>query len=152
MKKTIKLAFLFVIIGFIIGDYIFTEQKEIINSLSNKETLYFLEEGVYLNKNNLQANIKNLEEKVIENTNSKYYVYVGITRDKEVATKLKKIYKSLGYEIKEKEKSIHHEDFITNVEQFDILLKDTNDTEQILTIEEIVLSNYEEILKKSSKT
>ena len=75
MKKTIKLAFLFVIIGFILGDYIFTEQKEILNTISNKETLYFLEEGVYLDKNNLQTNIKNLDEKVIENTKDKYYVY-----------------------------------------------------------------------------
>ena len=46
------------------------------------------------------------------------------------------------------EKNIKSEEFSTNLNQFDLLIKDTNDPDQILTIEEVILANYEEIIKR----
>ena len=145
MKKIILSAVIFILFGFILGQILFSEK---LVSVKNIDQVYFLQEGVYVNKNNLQNNLIELVPKVIENINNKYYVYLGITRDKKVLKKLQDIYKDKGIKVYVHEKNINSPSFIMNVEQFDLLINDTNDSNQVLTIEEIVLSNYEEMIKK----
>ena len=145
MKKIIIKGVLFVIIGFFIGQILFGEKIELIKKLQKGDTYYFLEEGVYTDYNNIQNNIN---RKIIENKNNKYHVYIGITRDKEVLEKLKNIYEKENIKISVKEKILESVEFKTNVEQFDLLIKQTKDDSQILTIEEVVIANYEEIIKK----
>lgn len=146
MKKIVISSIILITIGFLIGKLIFMEDKNIFKS--NNNTYYFLLEGIYSDKDNLENNSKKLSNKIIDYQDNKYYVYVGITRDLEVAKKLENIYENEGYKIYKKEKNIISEEFSTNVEQFDLLIKENNDTDQILTIEEVVLANYEEIVKK----
>lgn len=146
MKKIIILGIIYIIIGFYIGKFIFKDN--IINKYKKEERYYFLQEGVYTNKDILQTNLVNLNKKIIDYNNNKYYVYVGITKDLEVAEKIIKIYEKEGYNITILEKGLSSEEFSTNVNQFDLLIKDTKDNNQILTIEEVVLANYEEIIKK----
>ena len=123
MKKIIIKGLLFIIIGFLLGQFLFGEKIELIKSLQKKDTYYFLEEGIY-------------------------YAYIGITRDKEVLEKLKSIYKGKNIDVNVKEINLESQEFKNNVEQFDLLIKQTNDVSQILTIEEVVIANYEEIIKK----
>ena len=40
-----------------------------------------------------------------------------------------------------------NEEFYNNVTQFDLLINNTNNSNEILTITEVVLANYEEIVK-----
>ena len=150
MKKIIISGILLIILGYYLGNFIFNDLN--INKLKKEEKYYFLQEGVYNNKDNLNNNISNLTNKIIDYKNNKYYVYVGITKDLEVAEKLMKIYEKDGFNIYIKEKGLSSEEFSTNVSQFDLLIKENEDDNQILTIEEVVLANYEEIIKKSSKT
>ena len=148
MKKTIIKGIIFIILGFFIGEFIFGDKLKDLKKLSKKETFYFLQEGVYNSKNNINS----ISNKVIDYKDNKYYVYVGITKDLEVLEKLKEIYKEEGLKVIEKEKYLSSIEFSTNVDQFDLLIKSTKDKDQILTIEEVVLANYEEIIKNSSKT
>ena len=147
MKKIIIKGLFFVVIGFLIGQFLFGEKIELIKKLQKGDTYYFLEEGVYNNYDNIQNNT-NIYRKIIENKNNKYHVYIGITRDKEVLEKLKKIYKKDNINVKVKEINLESQEFKTNVEQFDLLIKETKDNSQILTIEEVVIANYQEIIKK----
>ncbi len=147
MKKIIIKGLFFVAIGFFLGQLLFGEKIELIKHLQNKDTYYFLEEGVYNNYKSIQNNA-NIYRKIIENKNNKYHVYIGITRDKEVLEKLKKIYKKDKINVSIKEITLESKEFKNNVEQFDLLIKQTKDTSQILTIEEVVIANYEEIIKK----
>lgn len=147
MKKIIFKGILFIIIGFFLGQFIFGEKIELIKKLQKRDTYYFLEEGVYNNYDSIQNNI-NVNRKIIENKNNKYHVYIGITRDKEVLEKLIKIFKDKNINVSIKEINLESQEFKTNVEQFDLLIKQTKDTSQILTIEEVVIANYEEIIKK----
>ena len=148
MKKLILSGFFFIGIGYIFGNILFGNNKELWKIKKEKNMYYFLQEGVYSNKENLQNNLKKLNNKVIDYKNNKYYVYIGITKDLEVANKLKEIYNQKGIKIYQKKKDIKSEEFSANVEQFDLLIKETKEEEQILTIEEVVLANYEEIIKK----
>lgn len=147
MKILIKGIF-FIILGFIIGNFIFGTKIDIINKLSKKDSFYFLQQGVYNSSDSLKSNTKYLSNKVIDKSNDKYYVYVGITRNKNIADKIIKLYKSRGISLIKKEKYLKSKEFSNNVEQFDILLKDAKEEDEILTIEEVILENYKEIIKK----
>ena len=147
MKKIIK-CLLFVLLGYIIGEFFFGDGKRYIEKLQMMDHYYFLLEGVYSDKDLLQRDIRNLSQKVVDYQENQYYVYVGITRDREVAEVLRNIYKKMGFQIYQKEKTLSSSEFSENVRQFDLLIKETEDEDQILTIERVVLANYEEILKK----
>ena len=146
MKKTIIKGIFFIIIGFILGQILFGEKIELIKKLQKGDTYYFLEEGVYNNSNSIQNN--NIYRRIVENKDNKYHVYIGITRDKEVLEKLKSIYKKENINVTIKEIVLESNEFKTNVEQFDLLIRNTKDDSQILTIEEVVIANYQEIIKK----
>lgn len=146
MKKVIISGLLFITLGFFIGKFIFKEP--LISHNKNQEKYYFLQEGVYQNKDNLNNNLTDITQKIVDYNDNKYYVYVGITKDLKVAEKIMKIYEKEGLNIHLKEKTLSSEEFSANVSQFDLLINDTTDSNQVLTIEEVVLANYEEIIKK----
>ena len=148
MKKIILKGILFVIIGFFLGEVIFGNTKDYLKRLKKMDTYYFLQEGVYSTKESLQRNIENLTHKTIDYQDNQYYVYVGITKDEKVLDTLKNIYEKKGYSLYIKEKDLSSEEFSENVNQFDLLIKNTEEEDQILTIERVVLANYEEIIKK----
>ena len=97
----------------------------------------------------MEENIKNMDLKVVDELDNKYYVYLGITKDENIAKRLKEIYESEGYQIYIKELSLSNEEFNNNVTQFDLLINATTSEKEILTMEKVVLANYEEIIKKN---
>ncbi|MDD5887899.1 MAG: hypothetical protein PUC82_00215 [bacterium] len=150
MKKTFLLSIIFIILGASIG-ILFREkyQEQILNVFSEGKIYYFLQEGIYSSKEIMTENTKDLDVKLINEENNKYYVYLGITRSEENAKKIKEIYKNKGYQLYIKEINLSNEEFFNNVTQFDLLIENSETEEEILTIEEVVLANYEEIIKKS---
>ena len=111
-----------------------------------KKNIIFLQEGIYSNEKNMLENTKELDSKLVINENNKYYVYLGITKEEKIAQKIKNIYQNKGYSLYIKEINISNEEFYNNVTQFDLLINNTNKENEILTIEEVVLANYEEII------
>lgn len=149
MKKTFACGLVFTILGSIFGFNIFkSSENELLKTFKESYNYYVLQEGIYSNKNIMQENIKNIDSKIIEEDNDKYYVYLGITTNKENALKLKKIYEEKGYQLYIKNLKIANEEFYNNTVQFDLLISNAKKEEEILTVEEVVLANYEEIVKK----
>lgn len=148
MKKVFIKSILFIAIGFVLGEVIFGDFQKAIRQFKNTDTYYFLQEGTYSTKTDLERNIHHLNQKIIDKENNQYYVYVGITKDKEIAERIRNIYAKRGYPIHYREKSFSSAEFSENVNQFDLLIRETEEEEQILTIEAVVLANYEEIKKK----
>jgi hypothetical protein len=147
MKKKIFYSIIILITGIIVGRNIYLSKTT--QTFSNKDIYYFIQEGVYSSKSIMEENIKNMDLKVVDEIDNKYYVYLGITKDENIAKKLKEIYESLGYQIYIKELSLSNEEFNNNVTQFDLLINASTSTKEILTIEKVVLANYEEIIKKN---
>ena len=137
MKKIIISSIFFIGLGFFSGELIFGSKKDIFKNFNSKDTYYFLEEGVYIDKKDLNKNY--VSKRLVEKDNKKYYVYVGITKDKEVIEKLKDIYNSRGISLSIKEKEVNSKEFFENVSQFDFLIKETTEEDEILTIEEVIL-------------
>ena len=144
MKKKLIWGIVFILIGIFCSRYISNiNAKSIFNS---GEVYYFVQEGVYTNKRVMNNDIKDIKNRAIINKNNKYYVYVGISKDLEIVKKIKKIYENKGYQLYIKELNINNKEFSNNIDQFDLLIKNSSTNEDILTIESVVLSNYEEIV------
>ena len=148
MKKTVVISFMFLCLGLIVGTKIYDTKNSITSVFNNKETYYFLQEGVYSSKEIMEENTKMMNTKVVDYKNNKYYVYIGITKEIDIAKKIKNIYENEGHQIYIKEEKIENEELSSNITQFDLLINSTKDTNEILTIMEVVLANYEEIIKK----
>ncbi len=146
MKKTMLLAIIFVGIGAICGNFLYDKAPVSVSVFSPDTTYYFLQEGVYSSKDIMQENVQDLTNKLVTYEDDKYYVYVGITLDEDNAKKIQKIYEDLGYDIYIKLVELDNEEFASNVSQFDLLVKESDATNDILTVEEVVLANYEQIL------
>ena len=136
-------------IGFFIGEFSFGSKKDIWK-LMKTDTYYFLQEGVYANEESLKNNNLKVSQQAIEKKDNYYYVYIGITKDKEISEMIKNIYEKQGIKIYIKEKNIKSQEFHENVKQYDYLIKQTSEEDEILKIEEVVLANFEEIKKNSS--
>ena len=110
----------------------------------NKKSI--LQEGIY-NENTLEKSMSDIDTKMILQDQNNYYVYVGITKSKEVAKKIIKIYQLKGKEVMMEVKSLPKTSFDYSIREYDILLQSTNNSDEMLTIEEVVLANYQKVLK-----
>lgn len=139
------LAVIFVVLGAICGNYLYQKAPDSISVFQEDNAYYFLQEGVYSSKEIMQENAGDLTNKLTILEDNKYYVYVGITKTRENAEKIQKIYKDMGYQTYIKKMKLDNEEFSNNVVQFDLLVKESDSADDILTIEEVVLANYEEL-------
>ena len=149
MKRTMIVSLVSIILGALSAMLLNSTYKEkLVNTFSEGKTYYFIQEGVYSSKEIMTENTKDIQVKTVDTLNDKQYVYLGITRDNNNAKKIKDIYEKKGYQIYIKEQNLSNEEFYNNVTQFDILVNSTDKASEILTIEEVVLANYEELIKK----
>ncbi len=136
-----------IILGGVSGKILFSKYEGLDKYLlSDKNRIYILEEGVYPNKKSLEDNTKEIEPKLVVENDNGYHVYVGITRNENNALKIKKLYQEKGYHIYEKEKNINNQEFLNNIEQFDVLVESSKKERDISTIQEVILANYEEMV------
>ena len=78
------LAVVFVVLGAICGNYLYEKAPESISVFRENDTYYFLQEGAYSSKKIMQENVKDLTNKLTTFEDNKYYVYVGITKNKKM--------------------------------------------------------------------
>ena len=146
LKKNLFLGILFLLIGVFVGKAFFS--SDFFKHSEEGDFYYFLEEGVYENQDIFNENMTDLRKKVMEYENHKIYVYVGITRSIPNAERIVGIYEKKGISLKIVKKYLDNFEFLENVEQFDGLLEDSVEDDEILKIEEVVLANYDEIVKR----
>ena len=105
------------------------------------EKAYFFQVGVYSNIENMKKESSKYDSYIYVLKDSKYYVYIGIT--KENKDKLKQYFDSLEYDTYVKEIEISNE-FTSFLNEFDSKLKDADDN-QIKDINNQILKTYEEV-------
>ena len=146
MKRVLFKSFVYIMIGFVFGIIVF-DNNYFQEFFIKKNTYYFLQEGIY---QDVSHDNNDLVSKIVIEEDNNYAIYVGITKNREVAEKIKNIYELKGIRINILQKNIPKSLFDKNILEYDKLLKATNNSNTILTIEEIVLANYEKILNNSS--
>lgn len=147
MKKKIVIPIIIsVFLGCISAKLVYNGHKLKAESTSVNYNSYLLQVGVYNDKETLDKALANLNDYIVKEEDNKYYVYIGITTSKENANKIKNAYKDQDINIYIKEGNIDNVEFMSNLEQFDILLDGVSREKDILSINEVILSSYEEMV------
>ena len=131
------------LLGYLCASFIlinYSDNKEVDDS----KKIYFIQGGVYNNLNNSKDDFKNINNKLVIADDNKYYVYLGITYSKKMANKVNKIYKENNINTYIKEVSIDNKNFLLELEQYDILLKNSKTKEEIDSVLKTILATYEE--------
>jgi len=140
MKKRILICLIVIGLGYMVGYYMKENNKE--------EKYYFIQEGIYKDEEVFESNISNIKNKLLKYKDNKIYIYAGITKEKKIAEKIINAYKNKNQKMKIEEIYMKNEELKINIEQFDLLAKKSSSEEELLKIEEFVIANYAEIMKK----
>ena len=124
--------------------YEFYQVKKTINQRSYNA--YAIQYGVYTNPKTLEKNLKNLDNYVVSLEDGKYYIYLGFTTNYKNLSKMRQLYDKKNIEVYTKEIYINNSEFVSNLEQFDVLLNNASDEEDILSVNEAILSSYDELI------
>lgn len=141
MKKYIFPIILAIIFGYLCANYVLALYEEGNNKDNN---IYFLQVGAYKSKESTLDEFKNINNKLTLKEDDKYYTYIGITSSLKEANRIKKIYKDNKIDVYIKEKEITNNSFLSELGQYDILLKNGNDFSEINSVLETILATYEE--------
>lgn len=145
--KNIFPVVLCILVGFFMGTFMLKQYRTDTDVVSlTGENLYFLQAGVYSSEESMKESMKNTPYYIYTKENNMYYSYIGITKNKKNLKILQDFYKSIGYDIYIREIFISDVAFLTVLEQYDNLLLETTDTKVIRSIENQVLSKYEELM------
>ena len=149
MKKNIKYILITIIIGILIGKYIFNQYKIETKGVSKNtdDNIYLLQYGVYKEKENMTKNSENLRNYLYYKDEKGYHVIVGITKNKKISQKIVDSL-SLSANIYIKGIKIDNLEFLELLEQYDSLIMQTDDNEIIINAQKQILSKYEELILK----
>ena len=122
------------------------DNAEGITVSKNAETVYYVQRGVYSTKENMENNMADFEHYIYNVEDNMYYTYIGMSKNKKNAEKIKEFYKEKGYDTYIKEKITDNESFLTILGQYDELLSQTDEGDTISIICNQVLAKYEELV------
>ena len=149
MKKYIFSISLALIIGMIFGNFFLKQYEayEEIKITSNEgETLFFIRYNIYDSIEEMEKGTLTLVNYVYTIIDDKYYVYIGITKRTDNLIKLNNYFSSLGYKTITEEFLITDTDFLLELENFDNILFNTDDSVVISSVSSLVLERYEELV------
>lgn len=113
---------------------------------TKKETsIYLIQAGAYKDYNNLSKATKNYENYIIRKEDDLYKIFIGVTKDEDVYSKLTSIY------LKDKENykkvlKVTNEEFEQNLTTYDKLIKNTDNLQNINTVVKASLREFEQLL------
>lgn len=149
MKKYILSISLALIIGMIFGNFFLKQYEayEGIKITSNEgESLYFIRYNIYDSIEEMEKGTISLVNYVYTVIDDKYYVYIGITKRTDNLIKLNNYFSSLGYKTITEEFLITDNEFLLELENFDNILFNTDDSVVISSVSSLVLERYEELV------
>jgi len=110
-----------------------------------KDKIYMLKIGTYTTKEEMKSSFKNYKNFLYINNDGVYDLYVGITKNKEIAKRIKELYKKYGYSIYVKETIEDNDSFLSLLAEYDKIIDIASDND-VKSIEKIVISNYKEMV------
>lgn len=147
-KRFIFSLIIAIVSGALLGHTLFEKFKEEEQTVFNDMSpIYFLREGVYDNLEYALASANKFDTKIIVKDKAKYYLYLAISKSEDNLVSIKKIYNDKNLVVETK--NINNESFLTALEQMENLFKKASSDEEKLTIEKVILANYEELVLKN---
>ena len=133
-----------IVLGFVSAQIVYSTYRN--NLSSSSYNAYLLQIASFENVDSISSDMKNYTDYLIVNENNMYNVYVGITTDLSNANKIKNIYEKKDIEVYIKPTVINNIEFVSNLEQYDLLISEVENEDNLISISDVVLSSYEEIV------
>lgn len=148
MKKNLIWIVSCIVVGLIMGKIMFDQYDDNTKQTSAvlSEKVYLFQAGVYSNFENMKSAGAKYDNYIYMEKDSKYYLFIGITKSEENKEKLKQYFDSLSYETYIKEMNLDHSGFLENLSQYDLLLKEAKTNQEIREINKSILAKYEELV------
>lgn len=136
-----------ILIGFLFGKVIFSnyDNANTLKAFNEGEKVYFIEIASSPSKDSLTS-INSYESYLCLLENDTYYLYGGITRNKDTAEYIKTSYENKKFNSKVVIKYVNDKTFINLLNEYDKVAKISSNTDDLFTIEKIIISNYKEII------
>lgn len=115
-----------------------------ITVFDEKDKIYMLQVGVYENENQLKK-FNDYNKYLYLKDDQGYHLYVGISKNEEVVSKIKELYKKDGYSIYVKESIESNKSFLSILSEYDKIIGALTDND-VKEIEKIIISNYKEMV------
>ena len=138
-----------VLLGYLCASFIFEQYGTGKFVFSENNIIYYLQCGSYSTKEASETKVKGIDEKITVLEGDKYYSYIGMTRNSNIAYEIEKLYKEKGIDIYVKQKKSDNEDFLNQLEQYDVLLESSDTLEEINSVLKTILATYDEIILNS---
>lgn len=145
MKKNFLIPLtIAIVLGFVSAQIVYSTYRN--NLSSSSYNAYLLQIASFENVDSISSDMKDNADYLIVNENNMYNVYVGITTDLSNANKIKNIYEKKDIEVYIKPTVINNIEFVSNLEQYDLLISEVENEDNLISISDVVLSSYEEIV------
>ena len=145
MKKKIFIPIILaVVIGYLCANYVLKEYHNF--DTSDKTNIFFLQAGAYSSLDSAKEALSNITNKLTVKDKNKnmYYNYIGITSNSKEALKIKELYQNNNIDLFIKNVRIENKDFLTELEQYDILLENSKSLDEVNAVLKTILATYEE--------
>ncbi len=120
------------------------ESLENITVSSMATKIYYVQRGVYSNRESMENNMKDFSNYIYNVEDNMYHTYIGVSKNKANAIKIQKVYEKNGIDTIIKDNIVDTSDFIEILEKYDKILSKTEDEESIKVLSRQTLSKYEE--------
>lgn len=148
MKKTFIWILLALTSGALLGKFVFDryEKIDVQNVISYNNYVYMLKYGSYDSLDDMSNKVTNVDRYIYIEKEGKIDAYVGISKTKKNANKIKKIYDNKNVKVIVQKVRLENEEFIQNLNEYEKLLDATEDEKSLLIIEKQILSCYEDVV------
>ena len=147
-KRYLIYISLAIAVGAVFGN-IFYNKYEKEQSLEKEYNSYLLQLGIFDTKEDMNKELLEIDDYIVIEKNNKYYVYLGVSTNKKNVTKLQEIFLDKDINTSIKKTVISDVEFMNSLEQFELLLDSVSSNEDIMSINEAILSSYEEMVLNS---
>ena len=137
-KKKLFYILIAIVLGFILAEAIYGEYKR---GLEDNYNAYLIQIGSFSEDDEV-----NPKDFLVLKEDGRYNVYAGITTKLTNATKIKNLYEKENVNTYIKPIVIDNVEFISNLEQFDVLLSEVDEKDSLISINDVIISKYEEIV------
>lgn len=146
--KFLMPVILSIVVGFFIGKTFFNDYDNTTSVFNEGEKLYFVE----IDSSKIRDSLDSNEDYLILKEDDTYYLYAGITKNEEIAKKIKVYYEKLNNNIYVREKYVDNYSFLNILTEYDKICIAIDDNKNLIDIERIVISNYKEMILENDNT
>ncbi len=135
-----------VLLGYLCASFIFNQYGVSSFVFSDSKNIYYLQCGAFNTEEASLKDIKGIEDKLTIKEGDKYYSYIGMTTSNKIAKNIQKMYKEKGIDIYVKSDYLENEDFISQLNQYDVLLEASKNINEVNSVLKTVLATFDEII------